>query len=175
MTEHSTCRIKLNTWPKIPGGANRNKSNVLTTKSCYCCAEVSHQVKQCKLRNGLCHICGKIDHKAKACRFKRKMKKNVKVHNVQMSEDDREPEKYILYSIRGIGKALPATEGLCKMQGKPVIFEVDSGISYTIMPVNSFDKIKKYLPPLELINIKLQSYTEHAIDISGVTQVNVIY
>ena len=97
------------------------------------------------------------------------------MHSLQAPEDEDNTEKYTLYNVIAVGKALPPAKALCKIEGKPVIFEIDSGAPYTLMPMNSFNKIKRYLPPLEPTSIQLQSYTEHAIPVMGITQVNVTF
>lgn len=146
-----------------------NKSNISSQRLCYCCGEATHQAKQCKFRNATCHACGKSGHIVRVCRMKNK------VHKLKTFEEEPESEEYTFYNIRGIGKAFPSAKVLCRIQEKPVVFEVDSGAPFTIMPINSFNRIKNYLPPLERTGVKLQSYTAHPIDILGVTQVDVTY
>lgn len=59
---------------------------------------------------------------------------------------------------------MPAAKVLCAVQGRSINFEVDSGALYTLMPMSLFDKIKKVLT---FIDIKLQLYIEHSINILG--------
>lgn len=61
------------------------------------------------------------------------------------------------------------------IQGKPLVFQVDSSAPFSFIPMNVFSGIKEYFPSLEPTDIKLNSYTESLIEVMDMAQVQGSY
>lgn len=72
-------------------------------------------------------------------------------------------------------ETLPLARVEVIIQGKPLVFEVDLGALFFFIPMNEFSGIKEYFPPLEPNDIKLNSFTEHLIEVMDMAQVHVSY
>ena len=74
-----------------------------------------------------------------------------------------------------MGGALPPAKIEYMIQSKPFIFELDSGATFSLMPLKMFDAVKQYFLLLEPSNVRLNSYTDYLIEVIDMTQVNVSY
>ena len=63
----------------------------------------------------------------------------------------------------------------CFVENRSIIFEIDTGAPYALIPLKTYTAMKKYFPLLEPTEVKLNSYTEHPIDFMGMIQVKVSY
>lgn len=61
------------------------------------------------------------------------------------------------------------------IQGKPLVFQVDSSAPFSFIPMNVFSGIKEYFPSLEPAVIKLNSYTECLFEVMDMAQVQGSY
>lgn len=59
------------------------------------------------------------------------------------------------------------------IQGKPFTFEVNSGAPFSVMPWKVFGGMRKNFLPFKPTSIKLNSFTEHPIEVMDITQVQV--
>lgn len=77
--------------------------------------------------------------------------------------------------LKRLKKPFPAAKVLRKVYDKSINFEVASVAPYTFMTLILFDRIEKHLHLLDLTDIKMQSYSEHRINILGSIQVNMSF
>ena len=62
------------------------------------------------------------------------------------------------------GEALTSTKVECFMENRSIIFEIDTGALYALIPLRTSNSMKKYLPCLESTDVKLIFHTYYPID-----------
>lgn len=153
-------------------------SNALRAgKQCFRCGDSKHHSLDCRFKNTTCHSCKKIGHLSKVCLSKNKYSNRPKVNNLTEFESTEATrcQQYTIFHLKNFEESFPPMKIICKVQGQPMNFEVDSGAPFSLIPAAMFEKIKRFCPPLEQTDIKLLSYTNHSIEILGVAMVDVMF
>lgn len=161
-------------------------------KACYRCHGKSHMPNECRFKKDTCYVCGKIGHIARACRNKGKQRgrdvtekrgksmRPYKAFNVSESnyDSDEAEETFTLACVKTESekKVKPFTVEL-QVEDRPVVFEIDTGCSVSLMNEGMFKDIWKdsHAPKLRSSKIKLRTYTGEALEIVGVADVQVRY
>ena len=155
-----------------PKSISKQHGRISNKEKCNRCGE-SHASSECKFKFSKCYFCKKTGHIAKVCRSKGKSD-SARVHNVD-TKGKKDSGSFLVSSVTGIGDAIPPARIKCLVQGKPVNFEIDSGAPFSLIPWSTYEKLRKFCPPLEKTRINLHSYTNHPIEIKGVTNVKVMF
>jgi hypothetical protein len=135
---------------------------------CYRCGK-KHLSADCPYKQYTCNHCKKVGHLASVCRSRLKANKasanqlQSEDENVGMVNHNNQPKKD--------NKPFTAT---LQVEGKPVLFEIDTGASVSLMSEQAFNNTwRKKKPQLKACTTKLRTYTGQQIPVLGQAQVNV--
>jgi hypothetical protein len=142
-----------------------HKQNKQTTNNkfkliCFSCGLTGHPRAKCRLRNAKCNICHKTGHIAKACRSR------------QFNNNDNIINTIYTTSINTI----PSTKTIqvkLLIDDNPVKFQLDTGSPVTLVDESVWKQMG--CPLLEPIQMHLNSFTGHLIQLKGQKVVNVKY
>ena len=135
---------------------------------CTRCGRANHKAKDCRHRNSECFKCHKTGHLSSACRSKKT------AHQAKWIEDT-EPEEYsdsTIFQLSGKSPN-PFTVELC-VQEKPLMFEIDTGASVTLISEETYNEHYQD-KPLQKLSLKLKTYTGEPLQVLGQVAVTVSY
>ena len=130
----------------------KNKSN------CASCGSNEHDRSNCRFRKVICHNCKKEGHIAKVCRSKdtnKEMVNSLFVMAVNHHTNDQPIE------IR------------LQLDGTPIVLQMDTGSPITLVTEQAWCNMGK--PVLKPVQLQLNSFTGHRIQLKGQLMVNVEY
>ena len=151
-------------------------------RSCFRCGLSNHLIKDCKTpADVICHQCHEKGHKRLACRSRNrdkgskgvaktfsKQKKRVSQVEDPGSSSESSDENFCVYHVAD-GKK-PYCVSL-KLNGLETILVIDTGCPVTIISEELANNLKLNLTP---VNTKLNSYSEHRIEVLGKCMVKVV-
>lgn len=167
-----------------PPERNQRKESPNTARNGHRCNRcgADHKSSDCRFIGATCHACKKIGHIARACRAKSRgfrrdnPRESTEVNQVFERPPEADHEQYDLFNLNCIiGEAPPAVKIACRIEGQKMVFELDSGAPFSLIPLSVYEQHKASLPPLQKSIVKLQSYTKHSIQIEGVVKVLVTF
>ena len=162
------------------GGPHQFPENI----PCLRCGGRDHHPRQCKFKEAICHYCRKKGHIKRVCRGRlrdseaswgrdKAKVKAVKEESTTSSSSEGESE-YHLYTVgnsRSGGKPLKVT---LILDNKPVVMEVDTGASRTIMSKATYQSL--FAPrSLKASNVILKTYSGEVIKVLGSMDVEVVH
>ncbi|XP_028400835.1 uncharacterized protein K02A2.6-like [Dendronephthya gigantea] len=135
--------------PPPPPNNNRQK--------CPSCGEGGHRRSSCKYRNLTCHSCGKHGHISRAC------KSPKSVHQVEGSPENEDTFSASLYKLGSNKQAIVTS---VEVQGHPLLMEIDTGASISIISQETY---KKHFSNIPLVRspTNLHTYTGGNIPVCG--------
>ena len=149
---------------------------------CYRCGG-RHAFDSCRFRDSECHYCHKRGHIAKKCckkqaDMKRSGAPQRSTHMVReenINSDEEEEDMNALYKM-DYGRTKPIKIEI-HLNGVPVVMEVDTGASLTVVNEITFNEIKSRCPSLKLeaSKIKFRTFTGEIVPTLGETKVYVAY
>ncbi|XP_045483761.1 uncharacterized protein K02A2.6-like [Harmonia axyridis] len=141
--------------------SSNNSKNVNFKNYCYRCGSPTHFANKCKHITTICSKCKVKGHLGKVC-FK---SKNTESTN-QIEELFSIESEHIDYREKFMVKI--------KIEGKILIFEVDSGAAVSIM---SYSMFKNFFPTLQIkkTDLKLVTYCKKVLDVVGYSRMGCIY
>ena len=141
---------------------------------CYRCGG-RHAFDSCRFRDSECHYCHKRGHIAKKCRkkqpdMKRSGAPQSSTHMVReenINSDEEEEDMNVLYKM-DYGRTKPIKIEI-HLNGVPVVMEVDTGASLTVVNEITFNEIKSRCPSLKLeaSKIKFRTFTGQIVPALG--------
>ena len=149
----------------------RQTSPPATVSECYRCGG-NHTAAACHCREFLCHFCKKKGHLAKMCRQKLKsMKEQAKF--VTESDTPTSGEYSALFQVTS-GRNKPYRITI-NVNGKPLLMEIDTGASVSVVGEGTFNNIREGKSTVELqkASTQLQTYTREEISVLGSVMVPV--
>ena len=149
----------------------RQTSPPATVSECYRCGG-KHTAAACHCREFLCHFCKKKGHLAKMCRQKAKsMKEQAKF--VTESDTPASGEYSALFQVTS-GRNKPYRITI-DVNGKPLLMEIDTGASVSVVGEGTFNNIREGKSTVELqkASTQLQTYTREEISVLGSVMVPV--
>ena len=177
------------TMPAQPGGhtmqAKGRGRHTGTNVICYRC-NGKHMTSVCRFKEVQCHSCGKKGHISKACRSKKHtdatshlqkksqtLTMSVQSGNPESPESDTDDESYNLFSIGG--QSATPIEVNVTINKKPLIMELDTGASYSLISEQTYQSIwpEKDGPGLKESSVKLHTYTGEQVEVVGHITVSV--
>ena len=128
---------------------------------CYRCGG-RHAFDSCRFHDSECHYCHKRGHIAKKCRKKQADMKcsGAPQHSTHMvreeniNSDEEEEDMNALYKM-DYGRTKPIKIEI-HLNGVPVVMEVDTGASLTVVNEITFNEIKSRCPSLKLEASKIK-------------------
>ena len=144
-----------------------------TSIDCYRCGG-KHNPSTCPCRQLVCHFCKKKGHLAKVCRKKAKSgskSEEAKYVGVQCGE----PEGEYMFQVQARTGSTSPFHTTITVNGRPLVMEVDTGASVSLISETTFNTIQKGLATLELkeTTTRLQTYTGETIAVRGSTVIQV--
>ena len=138
---------------------------------CYRCGKISHAATctSCRFRTAKCHSCGRVGHLKAVCRGK--SRRDV-IKRISDETPVKESSEYTLYALDAMAGSTPPFTVIILVDNVPLIMELDTGASLTIMPESTF---RCHWPDLQLQPTprKLRTYTGETVEIVGTTDVHV--
>ena len=165
-------------WPTKPpsdsGTKTKGRSQTgppATKTECYRCGG-DHSAATCHCKEFLCHFCKNKGHLAKMCRQKAKSKKE-QANTVNEEKSPASGEYSTLFHVTA-GKNKPYRTTLI-VNGKPLLMEIDTGASVSLVGEGTFKDIRDGKSTVELqeTSTQMQTYTKEAIPVLGSAQVPV--
>ena len=151
-----------------PGGSS--------ARGCYRCG-AKHHPARCPFREYECHHCKKKGHLAKVCRKKQaasmRTQNQPEQANVVNNVRAESKEEYQMYHVRSpSSRPLQVT---ITANGKPLLMEVDTGVSVSIVSEETYNFLREGQSSLELqrSSVRLQTYTGEPIAVVGSIEVPV--
>lgn len=146
---------------------NHSARETVSGKSCFRCAR-KHNPEGCPARNWECFSCNKKGHTSRVCR-----KKSVNlVEQQEPGHDSTEEDDFVGFLSKLSGDMEGAEKVELELEGRKVLFEIDSGACRTVMHELDF---RKYFPeyPLVPVTYNLKVITGQNVLILGETKVSV--
>ena len=138
-------------------------------KECYRCGG-NHLAMDCRFRLAICHFCKKRGHIARACIAKSKSSRGEQTHTIQ--EDWEEPvesttpvEVYDLYPVQGKNRCPYMVQVV--INGAPLLMEVDTGASMSLISESTYLKLWEIPPKLRPTTTRLRTYSGQQLAILG--------
>nr|XP_034833643.1 uncharacterized protein K02A2.6-like [Maniola hyperantus] len=146
--------------------AVQTKTNI---RLCYRCGD--RHGGECRFVNATCRFCKKIGHIEKICLLKKKSKKSI-----NFTDDEIATHLNGLYSIQCDTKVAPFVVEVL-LEGIPVILQVDTGASFSIVNERTWKKIKcqNLHIILQPVSLTLRTWTETPVMLLGQTKLQVQY
>ena len=165
-------QVKANHKPKASQGAK-----VEASLTCYRCGFRSHKASECKFKEFTCHRCGKKGHIKRACRSPQspqKKKSMVKhISETLPTDESIQPSEYELYKVTSGTSGHKPFEVELELDGHPVIMEIDTGASKSVIPWKVY-KEKFTKKPLEETSLQLKTYDGQLLEVKGTIIVQVV-
>lgn len=140
--------------------------NTSNKKKCYRCGNPNHSANECTYKNVKCNFCNKVGHLRKVCFMERKQINNIE------EEPEMKVEELLQIEYNHQRGNREKVMYQCKVNGKLILFEIDTGSPVSIINVNDakdyFPKLKVYKSDTELI-----SYCGTSLECLGFVQVQV--
>ena len=159
---------------------NQRSSSVLrveqTPPPAWMCGQGNHNSSECKFKGAKCHKCGKVGHITSVCRSKPGKGRPKHAQWLASIEQDcsrDSPAEETLFAVRD-KSSCPSYEVELRVNGHPLIMEVDTGADVSIAPESVLASL---LPSVKLkkTNVVLKTYTGQPIPVKGSITVNVDY
>ena len=148
-------------------GKPRN-SPPASQSECYRCGG-EHAAATCRCKEFLCHYCKKKGHLAKVCRKKAKMK--AEQANSVTEKDTPEGDQLSEYSamFQVSSRRNKPYRTTINVNGYPLLMEIDTGASVSVVGEDSFKKITegRLTVQLQETSTQLQTYTKESITVLG--------
>ena len=147
---------------------------------CSRCGSSDHYRNQCKFGEAICHYCKKKGHLKRVCRarLRRVESSSGKVKAIQeksssASSSEGESE-YHLYTVGNSGSSGKPLEVKLLLNNKPVVMEVDTGASRTIMSKSVFQSTFGSCN-LRTSDVILKTYSGEVVKVIGSMEVEVLH
>ena len=136
---------------------------------CYRCGKIGHAATSCRFRTAKCHSCGRVGHLKAVCRGK--SRRDV-IKRISDETPVKESSEYVLYALDAMAGSTPPFTVNILVDNVPLVMELDTGASLTIMPESTFHC---HWPDRQLQPTprKLRTYTGETVEIVGTTYVHV--
>lgn len=147
---------------------NKDKRDFKGGKRCTHCGYSNHESTDCKFKLYKCNYCDIVGHLEKICR--KKEKEQAKQHFVEVERDDWTGEEVHFHTTK-VGYVKP-TQVQIKIGHKPLLAELDSGASRSVIPEELY---KKHLSQHKLhpANTTLRFYDGSAMAPEGQIDVEI--
>ena len=144
-----------------PAKATTSQRHVSASSvACYRCGK-KHFSAECPFKQYVCNHCKKVGHLAAVCRSRLK----AKASSNQLIVHDDESIGQVFHNLSRKDKPFTVT---LEVEGKPVLFEIDTGASVSLLSKDTFQRTwKKKRPPLEVSTTTLRTYTGQQIPVKG--------
>ena len=166
---------------KQPQKPPKHDNSHRVNKPCFRCGK-AHSPNDCRYKNTTCHFCKKVGHIDSYCFAKKRARAKPTnyvstegedtIGNLTTSDHECPPEDYNMYTITG-SRPEPMTYSI-KVDGKPLLMEVDTGATLSIISHDTMIKHWGDHPPvLRTSKDRLRTYTGEIIQIQGIADVTV--
>ncbi|XP_045782541.1 uncharacterized protein K02A2.6-like [Maniola jurtina] len=146
--------------------AVQTKTNI---RLCYRCGD--RHGGECRFINATCRFCKKIGHIEKICLLKKKSKKNI-----NFTDEEIPTRLNGIYSMQCETKVAPFVIEVI-LEGIPVILQVDTGASFSIVNEYTWKKIEHQNRHIILqpVSLTLRTWTDTPVMLLGQTKLQVQY
>ena len=139
------------------------------TKSecCYRCGG-NHSAATCHCKDFICHYCKKKGHLAKVCRKKKSKPAQANCVTEKSTPEDGKLSEYAAMFQVSSHRNKPYRTTV-HVNGCPVVMEIDTGASVSVVGEGTFESIKDGKSTVELqeTSTRLQTYTKELIPVLG--------
>ena len=147
-------------------------------RDCYHCGG-NHKPMDCKFKDAVCHFCKKRGHIARACQTKAKQTKGRQAHYVLEAEPEESTATHFdgevsdLYHVGEKTKHPYVVKVV--INGAPLLMEVDTGASMSIISEPTYKELWATPPMLATTTTKLRTYSGQELTVLGTISVTVEY
>ncbi|MEE4247260.1 MAG: RNase H-like domain-containing protein, partial [Kangiellaceae bacterium] len=141
-------------------------------RRCFRCLSTNHVSSKCPFANKSCFKCSKIGHTANACRSKSAATANVE-QVVTTGEEADEESCHSLYHLQSQTAKVPPLVIPLLLNETPVMMELDTGASVSLISQQTHRKLSAVLPELQESSMHLKGYGGQPVEVLGEMSVSV--
>uniref|UniRef100_A0A1I8ILV3 CCHC-type domain-containing protein n=1 Tax=Macrostomum lignano TaxID=282301 RepID=A0A1I8ILV3_9PLAT len=137
-----------------------------STRRCFRCLSTKHLANKCPFATQKCYKCSKTGHTAAACKSQSKddRREALQMQDGEEKDSCEEETAHSLYQLSGkrVSKVPPITTTV-RINGRPVVMEVDTGASVSLVSSKTYRTVLNSQPALQPASMQLRTYSHSAV------------
>lgn len=159
----------------------KHKRQFRGSKECFRC-DGDHLPSECPHKHAVCRFCGKKGHVEKACftkknKSRKSKQKSSSTHYTSLPVDASQRDSSSdLFTVNSLNKTAIGAKYTVRLflNNRPLIMEVDSGASCSIVSEQTFKSLwPRNSPQLDVSALTLNTWTGQTLNVQGAFQVTV--
>ena len=143
-------------------------------RRCFRCLSERHLAATCPFASKKCFSCSRVGHTSAACRSQGNKAMPREAFEVRTEEPGYEEEVHSLNKVGSCSQQrVPPITVTAVLNGVPLLMEVDTGASASMISAATYKSALGSHPPLQPTNVQLRTYSGENIRVDGEIQVEI--